>query len=123
VDVDNQLRGNTTAIGAFRWGKETATRISRPKDAEAVSPQLVSRIWPNPSSSLVRIDGLALTVTAVVIYNNEGKIVRMLNRPTCQPTISWDKKDESGNILQNGLYYITVRSPQQSSIIPVLLVK
>lgn len=84
--------------------------VTNPSDTEKTYP------YPNPftpgvlSSVQFSIPGNQGTLTAdgvtIDIYNTAGEKIKTLNN-----TISWDGKNDDGNLVASGLYYYIAKSP------------
>ena len=78
-------------------------------------PVSVLTIFPNPFSTQTGISfSLAENQPVkLTIYDQTGRMVFDLSIPGLSapnPTISWDGKDQSGNILPNGMYLIHLQA-------------
>lgn len=79
------------------------------------------RVWPNPGTgrATIEIVGPAAASAAFVeIFNVAGRRIRRLSSPrpaTGRDLFEWDGKDNSGNTVPGGIYFVHVRSGDLTS--------
>ncbi|MEO0125911.1 MAG: T9SS type A sorting domain-containing protein [candidate division WOR-3 bacterium] len=61
------------------------------------------KIFPNPANSIVQFWVLSFLVKKVNIYNSEGRLIRTFSH---KREIIWDGKDENGQKVRSGLYWL-----------------
>ena len=96
--------------------------------AQPVKPAIYVKNYPNPFSQQTRITWL-ITKQAEIeidIYNIKGQRVKRVCQTTAcsgKNSLDWDSKDDSGNNLPSGIYFIRLRSEGQSTVRKMLLLK
>jgi hypothetical protein len=72
-------------------------------------------VFPNPSRKQIRInyDLAAYEKSYLIIYNTIGQVLKSTELKTGTNSFLWNRKDNSGNIIQNGVYIIELRSGVQ----------
>ena len=117
---------------AGRW----FTRIFKP-DSLTVSNDIGNNIpkspelkqnYPNPfnPSTSIRFEIGQSSNVSVKVYNILGKEIRLLleeNLPTGEYTIQWDGKDDKGNFLPGGVYFIQMKADNYQHTIKSVLLK
>ncbi|MBS4015884.1 MAG: T9SS type A sorting domain-containing protein, partial [Candidatus Latescibacteria bacterium] len=80
-------------------------------------------VFPNPSRKQIRInyDLAAHEKSYLKIYNATGQVVKSTELKTGTNSFLWNRKDNSGNIVQYGIYFIELRSGVQTKKQKVLL--
>jgi len=64
---------------------------------------------PNPASSIVRLSyflGESVARRNLRIYSVTGRLVKVLDLEASVRDLRWDLKDERGNPVPNGVYYL-----------------
>jgi hypothetical protein len=92
-DVENEARGETTAVGAFKGPDEINTGISWQKAIGSWQPPHTPWIYPNPGANLMNIQ-CPITNVQCPIYDIRGN--RVLNREQPEPGVYYLKY--GGNI-------------------------
>jgi hypothetical protein len=72
-------------------------------------------IAPNPSSGIFYISSAKEKLTSIVVYNNQGKIVKVIN-PFCFDQIELDLSNQS-----NGFYLIHIKSEKGISVQKIII--
>jgi len=78
-------------------------------------------VWPNPFRSTVQIRyGIAGELPRLTIYDAAGRLVRRL--PAAR-IASWDGRDQRGNRLPPGAYFIEARTPSERRLAKLILTR
>jgi hypothetical protein len=92
-------------IPAFgEGGGQSKGAVQRP---DVVAPMV--RAMPNPASSFVRLSyflGESVARRSLRIYSVTGHLVKVLDLEASVRDLRWDLKDERGNPVPNGVYYL-----------------
>jgi hypothetical protein len=88
----------------------------------------LSQNYPNPfnPSTQIKITVKEQNTIQVVVYNLLGKEIKLMlneNLPNGEYTIQWDGKDNEGNILTGGVYFIRMIAGNYQKTIKTILLK
>jgi hypothetical protein len=88
----------------------------------------LSQNYPNPfnPSTQIKVTVKEQTNIQVFVYNILGKEIKLLlneNLPTGEYTIQWDGKDNDGNYLSGGVYFIQMKADTFQKTIKSILLK
>jgi hypothetical protein len=108
------------------WGPEIVIDLSVATDDQLQAP-LVPKIYPNPFSDLVniRIDALPSPNLSAGIYNLRGQMIRGLHAQNgnSETNLGWDGRDEQGNRVSNGIYYLRLIQNGHTTAHKILLIR
>jgi len=116
-DIHGINRNNAWAVGTngtiIKYVPSSGIEYENQISLNALAKPKIS-IVPNPFSSRteIRFDpSVRVHVTELAIYDASGRSVKPFNHLTCKPLnrISWDGKDETGNSLPGGIYFLEVK--------------
>lgn len=84
--------------------------------------------YPNPfnPSTTIEFELCLRELANVTVYDRTGKEIRQLidkELPTGSHRVTWDGRDNHGNAVASGVYFITLRTKQYSKTIKSLLIK
>ena len=87
-----------------------------------------AKAYPNPFKENITIEYQLQQDGRVEIYINNilGQKIKSLVKKDQQvglQRIKWDGKDESGSLVRTGMYYITLRTPSDKTVIKVMKTK
>lgn len=137
-DYTSDAQGNLTGkmIYAMQGGLMTPqcrfgmeySEIVGVNDPENTPQILVVQAYPNPFSGSVRISAKLGTSdpAKLEIFDARGRKLRSAEipgSPNGAVGYAWDGKDNSGNDLGSGIYYLRVRSRQESTTLKLLRFK
>ncbi|MEO0074775.1 MAG: T9SS type A sorting domain-containing protein [candidate division WOR-3 bacterium] len=88
------------------------------------SKQIVLSIQPNPFSysTSINFNINPNEVKRVLIHDVTGKTIKTISQPNSN-SIIWDSRNENGNLVAPGIYFVTLESEQGSRRAKVLLTK
>ena len=102
------------------------------KNANAASDSLLLRAYPNPFNAETTINlnlpsGVKVEDMSLKIYNLLGQVVRTFPlTPVAQSDakqIVWDGRNEAGEAVATGIYYVIFRTPARKATLKLLMVK
>ncbi len=113
-------------IGNILTSQYHINQLLQVSTPEYCSSELTLQSYPNPFSNSVRID---LYVPEndfyqIEIYNYMGRLVRTIENRYLSVgdyNFTWDRKNNSGEEVENGLYYCTVKSGNTQKTIKLLV--
>ena len=121
--MSRRLRLMATLAGLFFF-----LIMSQGVHAQSILDPAASKAYPNPFREQITIeyhlqqDG----PVEVQINNILGQKVRTLvkkDQPEGKHRLTWDGLDETGSMVRTGMYYITLRTPKDKTVIKVLKTK
>lgn len=138
IGLDTSQNGNSYKKTAAGWEPITEGEImlhiivedgpSSTDDTTVPQIMLTASSYPNPFKTDTTIsysvpkDGMA----TLTVYNTKGQVVRTLasnNVKAGNFTATWNGKDESGNSVANGIYFLRLDSNNQRVVKKMLLSK
>ena len=111
------------------------TQIYKPDSTSSVSENvfipntnILYQNYPNPfnPSTIVKFNLREIENVSIKIYNILGKEIKLLldnNLPAGEYTTQWDGKDDEGNILPGGVYFIQMTAGKYRQTIKTILLK
>ncbi|MGB5529332.1 MAG: FG-GAP-like repeat-containing protein [Ignavibacteriaceae bacterium] len=111
------------------------TQIYKPDSTSSVSENvfipntnILYQNYPNPfnPSTIVKFNLREIENVSIKIYNILGKEIKLLldkNLPTGEYIVQWDGKDDEGNILPGGVYFIQMTAGNYRQTIKSVLLK
>jgi hypothetical protein len=80
-------------------------------EKEAVNYQTFT-VWPNPflSSLLIHFTVPSASQTEMTVYDITGRAIRSISVPRGQLKVAWNGKDNGGNDVPSGIYFLALRS-------------
>lgn len=111
------------------------TRILRPDTLTSVSDNIyfptvtkLNHNYPNPfnPSTTIKFEINQIIKVSIKIYDTLGKEIKLLldkDLPTGEYTIQWDGKDDKGNILPGGVYFVQMTAGNYRQTIKSVLLK
>ncbi len=131
--IDRTATNNTVYVRANLINNQT-TYVSLWDQAHAVNdqtdlpqPLIVSSAYPNPftSSTQISIKSEVPVKITVDVFNIKGELIRSLYKNKAGETLSlqWNGRNNKGQVCQSGIYFIKVRSANQTQVIKTLFLK
>jgi hypothetical protein len=77
-------------------------------------------VHPNPFKSSLIISSPSNEEMEVKIYSSQGRLIKTIQKRT---SILWDGRDENGNILSTGLYFLIVKIKEKTWTKKVLMIR
>lgn len=110
--------GLDTLVYARINGTSYGTIVNVRDNLEGIPGDFSLHIYPNPvyNTTAIKINGIESESFELYMVNMLGQRVRTLFRgraATTQHTLSWDGKDDRGEKLTNGIYFLVFKSPKQ----------
>ena len=99
------------------------------EDNEISSAELILQAYPNPFTSETTISFNLTTEhtesTEINIYNIKGQKVKTFNviLSEVEGSIEWNGKDESGKMVDSGIYFVNVRNGTESATKKLILMR
>lgn len=120
-----EYNNNSTFFGPVTVFTGTDGEVSPPA---CVSASGISTVFPNPFVSDANIVyQLRTTETFIIgIFNERGQLVRSLVNSTKESgeySVSWDGRDDNGNLCSTGLYVARMQTATASSSCRMMLIK
>jgi hypothetical protein len=123
VTLDNFYYNDTqiTSLGSANF--ILAALTSEEDEIAEDTPAL--RIWPNPISDTANISFSSKSdwETELKIYNLKGQLIRSMSMGRGSQDISWDVKDDAGNRLASGIYYLSWQQDKLKGRSKILILK
>jgi hypothetical protein len=122
----------TFATDVVRTSIATVAELAIPDSAAAgIASGVVASaisVHPNPfsSSTTISLTPGAGAVTAVSIFNVEGKLMRRLLPSTAGPGLRdavWDGRDDRGSVVPPGIYFARLRTASEEASAKVVLLR
>jgi hypothetical protein len=97
-------------------------------DPNVLQKHRLAQSYPNPFNSATNISFklIKTDVVSINVYNILGKEIKLLldeNLPAAEYTIQWDGKDNKGNLLSGGVYFIQMKAGEYQHTIKTVLLK
>lgn len=111
---------------------ESDVLISVDERAESVSADTLLQAHPNPFNvqTTLRLHippGVNETDVSLKIYNMMGQVVRTFALPEASQNrtyqLIWDGRNDAGQIVATGVYYVIFKAPQNKAMLKLLMVK
>ena len=102
--------------------------VSQSLHAQSILTPGAHKAYPNPFTEQITIEYQLQQDGPVEVQINNilGQKVRTLvkkDQPGGKHSIKWDGMDETGSMVRTGMYYITLRTPKDKTVIKVLKTK
>jgi len=91
------------------------------KTNELFTTNIIS--FSNPVSRRAKFRYPAEKSLTIKIYDNSGKLVRVLNKKTGENEIVWNLKDSQGRAVQDGVYFVRCEDKENTSIHKLIVTK
>jgi hypothetical protein len=119
---------SATAADSLLVFVDEVTDISDPSAGNIPVEYVLMQNYPNPfnPATTIRYGIPKAEKVAVVIFNILGQKVRTLVSGKQEPgyyTLTWDSRDDFGNPVSSGLYFLRVTAGRQHKTIKIMLVK
>lgn len=103
-------------------------RVIESPHGVSVTPPFDIQIYPNPfnSSTVISYQSPSQKNTTIMIFSLLGKEIRVLvnaRREGGEQRVVWDGKDDSGNGVESGIYFVQVSSEATYSVKKLLFIK
>jgi hypothetical protein len=125
IDVGLPYNGDAPDLGAFETGGASST----PEPGHPADPGLLRvDIAPNPfaSGTALRFDLDAPAEVQIEIFDTRGRLVRDLRAGRLPPgahTIRWDGRDDAGQRVASGVYWVRVASGERLTLEKALMLR
>jgi hypothetical protein len=95
---------------------------------EENSQNIVSQIYPNPTSGLlnISIEIIQAGIYDISINSMDGRIIKSLHQGYIQQgsaNLQWNLNENEGTSLDNGVYFLTIKGYGLNSIHRIVLIK
>ncbi|MGB9720105.1 MAG: FlgD immunoglobulin-like domain containing protein [bacterium] len=127
TDYINNIPVNTMRIWCNLY---SLIGIEEDLEINKTNPKIIlSQNLPNPFKNITKIKYSVVDKNAEVflaVYDIQGRLVKILVKEVKAPgeySISWDGKDENGNLLPAGLYFYKLENGVHAGIKKILLLK
>ena len=114
--------------GAIINGITMGTIVGVEKEDNTIPNNFSLRAYPNPfnPSTSIRFEIPEFSVVSIKVFNVLGKEIKLLleeNLPAGEHNFQWNGKDNEGNTLPSGIYFIQMKANEYQQTIKSVLLK
>lgn len=111
--------GDTLAINILEISKMGIDSNAVKVEGQDYSPTKALKNYPNPFSenTTIEFDISGVSSVEIMIYDMKGNMIYSARKDNCSEginTMSWDRRDNNGKIVSEGIYLIEARTARYS---------